>query len=50
MRVSTELKILKFCESMTIAQALRRLEIMDRHIENKKLTLRVKTVSLKIGE
>jgi len=50
MKASTELKILKFCENRTVAQALRILEIMDRHIENKKLTLRVKTVSLKIGE
>jgi len=50
MRVSTELKIMEHCKGMTIAQTLHRLDIMDRHIENRKLTLRVKTTNLTIGE
>ncbi len=48
MKASTELKIMEHCKGMTIAQTLHRLDIMDRHIENKKLTLRVKIVNLTV--
>jgi len=50
MKANTELRILKLCEGLTICQAQRRLDIMAKYCENKKLALRINLVNISIGE
>ncbi len=49
MKAETEHKILNLCKGMSIAQAQRRLRIVEQHCLNNKLALRIKLVTLTIG-
>ena len=50
MKAENEVKILKLCKGKTIAHALQRLEFAEKYCEQHKLALRIKTVTLHIGD
>ena len=48
MSESTQMKILNLCKGLTPVQADRRLSLMQRYINNKQLSLRLKVTGLNV--